>query len=257
MTISIWEAATPERRARCLKLRHELFCEGRAGEKDLEKDCQAPTPDAPHDRFDAGDCRHFLGEYNGRAVAYGRLPLGPDLPTAEAYRKLGWMLPSDMSHHAEPSRLGMEKEFQGVQRGLVLCRLVGAIIERSLVLGYPFWLLTFRERLFRPLSWFPFDLDHPFRYSSEAGGPNVEEAIYPATMSVPEIVKATWQMKPREYALMFPDRLELTDWDGLLEQAPIRPADELAGLAAHNIREVQRYGRRGTVPVDQLPVVPA
>jgi hypothetical protein len=252
--IEVWEATTPAARAQSLQIRHDLFCLGRAGQ--VFENCQALRPDAAHDHYDVDETLQFYGMYNGAPVAAARLVVGPDLPTAEAYLKLGWPLPDDLADWAEPSRLGLDEDLQRTRLGKqVYLRLVGTVIESSLVHGRRYWLLTIREQLFRALRWFPFRLDQPFLYPGGSGGPETVEPIFPTTLCVPEIVIASWYQQREAYHIMFPNRPTLADWGDLITGADIRSVEQLAALAAGNRRTIQAHMAAWKSGSAKLPTV--
>jgi hypothetical protein len=234
---------------------HELFCEGRCGERLIK--CRAAHPGDPHDEADNHSV-FFRDPSDGVPMAAGRLVLGPDLPTADIYRQFGWPLPANLATWSEPSRLGRDKQLEdAAASSAAFLAVVGAIICYSLQRGRLHWLLTFRQKLFLALRQFPYEIvDPPFLYlppredGSGKGGPEKIEPIFACTLYVPDIL-ASMALRPEGdniLPLMFPGGLPSC------ERYQTRPPEELKGLAATNLRLVHNRVRAWRSGALTLPV---
>lgn len=208
--IKVWQAETLGEISKALKFRHDLFCEGRAGEG-LEI-CKAERPDGPHDRFDYHSL-FFCASLDGTLIVMTRIVIGPDLPSAAIIRRLGLGLRSSlpgreqMKTWFEPSRLGLLKEYQGTSAGReAVLRVLGRFTDVMARHGRFTCLDTKRPKVAAMLyRWLPYQYGRPCRYApDDTRGPQTNDPIFPGITSAQEAVAATMWFYPYAYPLMFP-----------------------------------------------------
>jgi hypothetical protein len=247
--VRIYQAITPDERARWNMLRHRLFCLGESTARALEN-CPTPgRPDAPHDNWDNLPTALFFGALDGQSIGIGRLMVGDGphgLQSLGAAGKYGRRQPADPRYNAEASRIALHKDWQKTSAGTaVLQGLLGVHIYTAAVhgRGYPLAYFTARVGMLVTLMRLlpiEFGVEEPFDYGQESTGPQTQsedgsDPTWVVTGDYHEFGAAVHWFQPETVqAQMFPRGFGWVDW------SRVRPRVELERIMADNPRHYAR-----------------